>query len=168
MNLSKIEQVKLMIRNSTHIPKGNSNTPILKYSDGSIKRYDVLKTELQDARFQKLEELKTENPNYNYFYVDNIDIDNPKIFKNLGTYDGIGISYPNTNNEKYMLRFNTPPGNISDVVDIGGPLLLGKGEIFCINKPKTGGKRSKSKSKRIKSKRRKSNKRRNTKRRYRK
>jgi hypothetical protein len=164
MNISKKEQVKLMLRNSTHIPKGNSNTPILKYLDGNIKKYDILKSELQDYRFQELEKLKNENPNYNYFYVDNID--NPRIFKELGTYDGISISYPNTNNAKYTLRFNTPLGNINDVVDIGGPLLLGTGEIFCIDKPKIGGKQRKSK--RRKSKRRKSNKRRNTKRRYRK
>lgn len=158
---NSLKDFNFMKKYSYMLPKGNSETPILRYPDGSIKRYDVLKTELNDARFQELESLKAENPNYNYFYVDKID--KPSQFKFLGNYDGIGINYPNTNDEKYTLLFDDPSRNrdISSIVDIGS-IFFGKGEIFCIDKKVNSG------GKRRKSKRRKSNKRRNTKRRYRK
>jgi len=168
------------------LPKGDSNQEILKNTDGSIKRYNDLKTELEDPRFKRLEQLYNENPNYLYFYDNSKKSESSEQAKYalLGTYteDGshIGIS-----NGKYTLLFTSNAPTLELVTNVGN-IFLDSGEIYCIkNIPDEinteientstmrGGKRRSirkgRKSHRVK--RRKSTrrvKRRNTKRRYRK
>ena len=153
--MDKIEQLNLMIRNSTILPKGDSKTTILYDSNGNIT-----KEGLNDPRFKELERLKLEKPDNIYFYVNKIE--NPILnnYKVLGKY--VGLNYLK-NYSKYALQFDESSIVFDDSTGQHTPIFLGTGEIFY---PKTGGKKRKSSRKVRKSSRRV--KRRNTKRRYRK